>query len=109
MHQSKIPQDKDISAVLTFLKESQSDLKELLKLFSKFASIKKNDPSHTLEKIMLWDEVLKRYEFFEEDTDINGERIKLITSSLKKLAHKQKIDTEWIDNINHSDRWNFDW
>ena len=107
----KIPKDikKDVDALLIFLKDVQKDADDLRKMLLKYKRRLGTSPEKVLDQVMMFDDVLQRYEWFQDDADVNGERIKKIALYLKHWAKKKKIETEWINNIDKAEHWNFDW
>lgn len=107
---------KDIDAIIEFLKDLNNDTKLLTKNLEKLRELEKERlvarPGilhiniETQSKIL--DELLERYEFFENDTSINGIRLKHITNEL--LQHAKKIGlTDLIKTKKNDPRWQFQW
>lgn len=107
---------KDIEAITEFLKDLNNDttvlLKELNKLreLEKERIIAKSGIIHiNLEsQAKIIDQLLERYEFFENDTSINGIRLKHITNELLKHA-KQAGLTTLVKEKKNDPRWQFLW
>ncbi len=103
---------KDIDAVLEFLEDVNADIKDLMVLFKKLEELEKE---HKIGKegiiqinletqAEILDKILERYEFFENDVDINGLRVKHIAhqflnnaqnAGLKDLVKEKKQDQRW--------------
>ena len=111
-HRQHIDSLRDIDAILDFLQEINDDVKELSKLFKKLEELEK-ERKVSKEGIVhinletqaeVLDKILERYEFFENDVDINGLRVKHIAhqflnnaqnAGLKDLVKERKQDQRW--------------
>ena len=99
--------DKELEIIIEFLKTAKPKADELLKEFKKMQeSVRKVDRLDN--QIKTWDRVMQKFVFFNEDVDIAGERVKLISQSLRQRAKKEKIPVT-IDKIMKKDNWVFDW
>ncbi|MBD3355059.1 hypothetical protein GF361_03675 [Candidatus Woesearchaeota archaeon] len=118
--QSKIDVNKDIDAVLDSLNDVKPVISSLIKDINKFKALKKQEKSRknisdnelkkmTEEKVKVFDRILNQYEYYELDVDVNGERIKNISSVLGKKAKDFGISKKWLNKIKNSERWTFDW
>ena len=120
--ESKIDIDKDIDAILLFTKEISPDIKELSELFAKFKSLRKKEvllrkSKASIKKIRgiieqeveVYDKILEKYEYLELEVDVNGERVKNISTVLGKTAKDANISQKWLKRIKESERWIFDW
>src|SRR3989344_2823682 len=76
----------DIDAITEFLSEVQYDTKELLAQFKK----------------------LKRYEFFENDVNVNGLRVKMIAKEFLKRASKAGM-TDLVRQKEKDKKWMMLW
>ena len=102
--------EEDIKAALDFLKEIE--VEELIRRLEKMKEMVKEGnvideglKADNLEKqIKAFDEVLRDYGFFENDTDINGLRLRRVGGDLlrkakevglKELVKEKKKDMEW--------------
>ncbi len=113
-HPEKINQTKDISAIIEFLEEIDSDTKKLLPLFNQLAELEKERAVISAKPRLLQinlesqakvlDKLLENYEFFQNDVDINGIRLKAIANQflrnarqagLKDLVQEKKEDQKW--------------
>ncbi len=113
-HPEKINQVKDISAIIEFLEELNSDTKILLPLLSQLVELEKERAVIFAKPRLLQinlesqakvlDKLLENYEFFQNDTDINGIRLKAIANQflsnarqagLKDLVQEKKADQNW--------------
>jgi len=100
----------DLGAVISFLKEM--DVHRLVNKLEKMKEIVKEErvvgeelkSENLVKQIKLFDEVLHRYDFFENDVDINGLRLKKIgkellrkaeTRRMKELVKEKKKDMKW--------------
>ena len=96
-----------------------SDIKKMAGLFTQFRKLRKkeaearkarkNIKAIIQQQVRLYDKILKQYEFFELDADINGERVKKISKALGEKAKKEMIDPKLLEKIKKSERWTFDW
>lgn len=118
----KIDVDKDIDAVLLSLKEISPVVKELPALLKQFRflrnkelTLRKTKPAGNEirniieQEVEVFDKILKHYEYFVLDVDINGERVKNISTVLGKSAKDAMISQRWLNRIKKSERWIFDW
>lgn len=111
--------DKDLDAIFHFLKEYPKDIKKLANLLLEFKRLRneekqlrsenKDIKKNVSEQVKVFDEILKVYEYFQLDCDINGERVKMIANSIEKQAKSSDIPVRFIKKIEKSERWNFDW
>ena len=99
--------DEELKIITDFFKEVNPEIKKQLQNFGKMQeSVERVD---TLEsQIKTWDYVLQQFVFFEEDVDLVGERVKMISKSLMERAKKEKLSKE-LQKVLKADRWVFDW
>ncbi|MBI2662346.1 hypothetical protein HYX11_02720 [Candidatus Woesearchaeota archaeon] len=112
----RIDSIKDIDAIIEFLKDSNNDTKILLKDLEKLRELEKERlVAHTgiihinIEtQAKILDQLLERYEFLENDTSINGIRLKYITNELLKQAKKNGL-TDLVKKKKNNPHWQFQW
>ena len=97
---------KEADAVISSLKESRDDLLKLLTLCREF---RESLGKGAKEQLFAWDRFVKDFMFLEEDIDVNGERVKKITSALVKQAKDSGVDKEKLDEFKAKESWSFDW
>lgn len=106
----------DAKAIADFLLDSSHDRERLLKLIKKFLELRleyrtlltdemKN--KNIEHQINLFDEIISAYSFFQEDADVNGNRIKQIAKVLREAALKS--NNEALINKTNDLKWRFDW
>ncbi len=107
---------KDIEAISEFLKDVNDDAKFLLHKLTKLRELEK-ERSVARKGIMqvnleaqaeLLDKILERYEFFQNDVDINGIRVKRISQQLLKHAKHEGMK-ELVGEKKKDMKWKFDW
>ena len=106
----------DLDAITEFLGEVQYDTKELLAQFKKLKELEKeyNIAASGILHInletqaKLLDRLLERYEFFENDVDINGLRVKIIAKEFLKRASKAGM-TDLVRQKEKDKRWMMLW
>src|SRR3989338_10853844 len=103
---------KDIETIAEFLQDTKDDVKQLKPLLEKLEELEKERQvaSSGLLHVNLeaqaevLDKLLQRYEFFQNDADVNGMRVKRIAqewlkhaqkAGLKDLVQKKKKDLKW--------------
>jgi hypothetical protein len=114
--------EADIKAIKTFLKELSPDVKNIFFICQEMEKLKqketemsgRNAPAESLKKnlqeqIKLWDKMLTVYEFFDQDVDVNSERVKNIAKVLRSRAKELDIDPELKKKMNTEPRWTFNW
>lgn len=120
--EEEIDVDKDLAVIISFIKEAAPLMKKLLKLSLEMKELRKREAqlrkakastkvikNIILQQVKKYDEILKAYEFYELDVDVNGERIKKISTFLGKAAKEAAIEKKWLNIIRKSERWTFDW
>lgn len=109
--------DKDIDALLMYLKDVPYDVEELLKMFMRLVNLRKemkllSDEGARKEnlrrQIELYDRLLLRYEEYDEDVIINGIRVKNIATRYVEEAKKNKFYAV-LEKMKTETRWYFDW
>ena len=122
----KVDVDKDLRAVALFLDEVSFDIKKIKTLLDHMISLRhkekellaKHAPAESLrfnteKQAQVWDKLMEAYEYFDEDVDINGERIKLIAHDLKKKAKRRHISRQMLDRMEGKvegvEWWTFNW
>jgi DNA repair ATPase RecN len=117
-----IPQDfnidKDISAIIDFIRESTRDIKEIYKLSKQLQALREKEkqmgdrhaPEPSLqhnvkEQIETFDKLLETYEFFDEDVEVNKQRMKFISRALKKHSQELKVDPELLTSLEKRNWW----
>lgn len=106
----------DLEAVYDFLKDIKDDSEFLKKEIQKVQELEKE--SHVaaqgllqvnLEKqIEVYEQILKRYEFFLADVDINGQRVKILAQKVLNRAHKEGLkDLIWEKK--KDPKWRGEW
>ena len=107
---------KDIQAILECLNELSNDAKPLLKDLHKLEELEKERqvgresilPINLEAQAKLLDTILQRYEFFQNDVDINGIRVKEIARNLLKEAKKAGLK-DLVQEKKKEMKWQFDW
>src|SRR3989338_37410 len=106
----------DIDAITEFLSEVQYDTKELLAQFKKLKELEKEyhiAASGILHinletQAKLLDKLLERYEFFENDVNVNGLRVKMIAKEFLKRASKAGM-TDLVRKKEKDKKWMMLW
>ncbi|HLD79654.1 MAG: hypothetical protein A2822_00790 [Candidatus Staskawiczbacteria bacterium RIFCSPHIGHO2_01_FULL_41_41] len=106
----------DIDAITEFLSEVQYDTKELLAQFKKLKELEKEyhiAASGILHinletQAKLLDKLLERYEFFENDVNVNGLRVKMIAKEFLKRASKAGM-TDLVRQKEKDKKWMMLW
>ena len=112
----KIDIVKDTGAIIEFLEEVQSDVNQLLPELKKLDELERERKVATsgilhvnLEtQADVLDKLLERYQYFQDDVDINGLRIKAIANQFLKNAKKAGL-TDLVHEKNVDKRWKFFW
>ncbi len=114
--QKKIDVQGDLDSITEFLDELHYDAKELLTQLKKLKELEKeyhvasSGIIHVnLEsQAKLLDKILERYEFFENDVDINGLRVKSIAAEFLRRANKAGM-TDLVKQKGKDARWKMLW
>ena len=94
LSEKKFSIDKELAAIESSLRESRDDILKLMTICREF---RKSLQKMTKDQLFEWDRFLKDYEFFEEDVDVNGERVKNITKALIQRARQIKVSKEQLE------------
>ena len=110
--------DKDLQAILDFLKESVQDIKTVYVLCKKMQQLREKEkhlvegrapqPSlqyNTKEQLEVFDKLLEAYDFFDEDVEVNKQRVKFIAKTLKKIAAERNVDSELLKSLQKKEWW----
>ena len=106
LSEKKFSIDKELAAIESSLRESRDDILKLMTICREF---RKSLQEMTKDQLFVWDSFLKDYEFFEEDVDVNGERVKNITKALIQRARQIKVSKEQLEEFKKKESWSFDW
>ncbi len=107
---------KDIQAIQESLREAPGETKMLLKELQKLEELEKERqvaresmiPVNLEAQAKILDTILQRYEFYQNDADIGGIRIKQIAREfLKKARHAGLKDL--VNEKKKDMKWQFDW
>ncbi len=113
---AKIDSLKDIEAVIEFLNLVNEDAKKIIPLMEKLEELEKEREvgSESIAGIniesqaKLLDKILERYEFFQNDVDINGIRVKQVAKELLRHARKAGMK-DLAKQKKENMKWKFDW
>ena len=107
---------KDIQAISEFLDNISVDTKVLLKELKKLEQLEKEYKVaksgiiqinlETQAKII--ETLLQRYDFFQSDADINGQRIKIIAKEFLKRASHHGL-TDLVKEKKKDRKWSLRW
>ena len=109
--------DTDVDAIVTYLQDVHYDVDELLKLFTQLQKLRDEAGVLTDERavkenlrrqIELYDRLFLRYEYYDQDADINGIRVKNIAKQYLDDASRHKL-YELSEKMKKESRWYFDW
>ena len=115
-HSIKTDQLKEIEAVTEFLSEINDDSKYLLTQLNKLEELEKERQvgRESIRQINLetqaevFDKLLERYEYFQNDVDINGLRVKRMAGEFIKEAEKAGLK-DLVKEKKKSSRWQLLW
>ena len=107
---------QDIQAIIEFLQDIQNDIKTLIPVFEKLEELEKERhvgnetiiQANLKMQAEVLDKILQRYGFFQNDTDINGVRIKRIADEFLKNAEKADLK-DLVKEKQKDMRWRFQW
>jgi len=116
VHTEKIDIVKDLDAIVEYLEEINYDVNSILPELKKLMELEKErkvtDSGIThinLEaQASVFDGLLEKYEFFQNDADINGLRLKAIANQFLRNAKKHGM-TELVKEKKADKRWKFFW
>jgi len=112
----KVDSEKNIQAIISFMNELNDnknlllpELKELEELEKERKVAKSGILQVNIEsQVKVLDKILSIYETFQNDTDINGLRVKEISKEV--LNHAQKAGLKDLVNAKKQDiKWQFKW
>jgi hypothetical protein len=103
---------KDTTAIIEFLEDIQTDIDFLRPKLLELEELEKEQevasdklkPTNISTQVKILDKLLERYEFFESDIVINGQRLKMIAgkllsdaqkAGLKKLVKQKRNSFAW--------------
>ena len=112
----KIDIVKDLDAIVEYLEEINYDVKSLLPELKKLMELEKerkvtgSEITHiNLEtQASVLDHLLEKYEFFQNDVDINGLRLKAIADQFLRNARKAGMK-DLVKEKKEDKRWKFFW
>ncbi len=108
---------EEIDAIRDFLEDVNADLTSLKSQLLKLEELEKERQMITRENLLLvnletqaelLDKLLQQYQFFQEDADINGLRVKKIAKEFLKAAEKAGL-TDLVKEKRQDLKWRFDW
>ena len=115
-HEPKEDTLRDIEAVRECLKGVKDDVKQIQPLLAKLEELEKERqvasssilPVNLKAQVKLMDDLLQQYEFFQNDVDINGIRVKRMARQLLEHARKAGLD-DLVHEKKKDMKWTFDW
>ncbi len=115
-HAKQVDVVKDIEAVEDFLEDVNADVKVLLKELRQLRELEqermvaKSGVVHVnLEtQGVVFDKILERYGFFQEDADINGLRLQKVAKMYLKQCQKVGL-TDLVAEKKQDEKWKFHW
>jgi hypothetical protein len=115
-YKEKIDIVKDLDAIVEYLEEVNYDVKNILPELKKLMELEKerkvagSEITHiNLEtQASVIDGLLEKYEFFQNDVDINGLRLKAIANQFLRNAKKHGM-TDLVREKKEDKRWKFFW
>lgn len=107
---------KDIQAIQDSLKEAPRESKALLPELQKLEELERERqvaresviPVNLEAQARILDTLLQRYEYYQNDVDINGIRVKLIAHEFLKKAKLAGLK-ELVKEKKKDMKWQFDW
>lgn len=109
--------DTDIDAIVIYLKDVHYDVDELVKMLTRLQKLRNEAQllvdialikENLRKQIELYDRLLLRYEYYDQDAEINGIRIKNIAAQYRDEAQKHKL-YDLVEKMKKESRWYFDW
>lgn len=106
----------NLQAILEFLEEVNTDIKGIQEQFSRLEELekervvaKKNLLEANLDtQAQILDKILTQYEFFQNDVDINGIRVKKIAQQFLENAKNAGL-TDLVREKKKNSQWQFYW
>ena len=115
-HQKKVDSVKDIEAIIDFLKVVKLEAEEILPELTKLNDLEKERQVarsgirqinlETQAKIL--EKIIEKYEFFQNDVDINGLRVKMIARQFLKNAERDGLK-DLVNEKKKNSKWKFLW
>jgi|SRR3989344_7851500 len=97
----KVDVIKDIEAISEFLEEVNNDIKSILPELQKLEELENEREVINSDKLLkvnlvtqekVFEKLLEKYEFLQDDVDINGSRLRHIAGEFLKHAKKAGLD-----------------
>lgn len=118
-HKEKEPKEevlKDLSAIMEALNDLNVDLKALLPELHKLEDLERErqiasaslTPINLETQAELLDKILIKYEFLQNDVDVNGIRMKRVAKEFLHQAKEAGLN-ELVKQKQKDPRWNFNW
>ncbi len=115
-HAKPIDVVKDIEAIEDFLEDVNADVKVLLKELRQLRELEqerqvaKSGVVHVnLEtQGVVFDKILERYGFFQEDVDINGLRLQKVAKAYLKQCQRMGL-SDLVAEKKQDEKWKFHW
>ncbi|NQV91616.1 hypothetical protein HQ489_04020 [Candidatus Woesearchaeota archaeon] len=112
----KVDSLKDIQAIIEFLEHVQDDPKSLLEDLRDLEELEKERkvaskkliPVNLEAQEEILDKIIQKYEFFQNDVDINGLRVKQIAEEFLNQASHEKMK-KIVNDKKKDPRWRFQW
>lgn len=112
----KVDFPEEIEAITDFLMDLPKDKEELLKLLSELEELDKESrvSNEGLQQInletqaKLLDKLIERYEFMQNDVDINGLRVKMLAEEFLNRAKKAGLK-DLVREKKDSELWKMQW
>ena len=112
----KIDIVKDVDAIIEYLEEVSFDVKNILPELKKLMELEKERKIASSEitqinletQASVLDNLLEKYEFFQNDVDINGLRLKAIADQFLRNARKAGMK-DLVREKKEDKRWKFFW
>lgn len=115
-HSQKIDQLKEFETVLDFIKSINDDLQGIIPELEKLEELEKErlvgreglNQINLETQAEILEKVLEKYEFFQNDVDINGLRVKKICHNFLKEAERYGLK-DLVTEKKSDPRWQFLW
>ncbi len=115
-HAQNVDMLENIKAVKEFLQEAHQEINAALPLLDQLEELEKERriarealaPVNLQSQSPILDNLLDRYEFLQNDTDINGLRVKKIAQQFLDNAKKAE-QHDLLEAKKKDMRWKFDW